>query len=263
MKTTTKTRALSLLMALCLMVTVLPLSSQANSGTSDASDDFDYPRIPDLLMHSPYIQGYEDGTFRPDTPVTRAEAAVVLWHQLQHYEQQPSYPHSYFSDVPDGLWYSDAVYRTAELYLLTGYEDSTFRPYEPITREQLAVVICRFFQFSSQFLNNPFSDITGSWAYEYIVSAAEHGLMRGYEDGTFRPMNAVTRAEIITVINRAIGRQMQTENIPEEYYTFYSDLPVSHWAFQDILEASVFHQVATFAEDGTERWGWHQNNAIT
>ena len=255
MKARTKLRVFSLFMALCLMVTILPLTAQANSSEGDTGGIFPLPDPPTGgNIHAPYVTGYEDGTFRPDSPITRAEATVVLWRMLPIFQQQPYSTHAHYSDVPDGLWYSYAINRMAELHILDGYEDGTFRPDEPITREQFAVIVCKFFEFDERLSNNPFSDVEESWAYNYILTIVEHGLMIGYEDGAFHPKEALSRAEAITVINRVLNRQTRTENIPEERHKLYSDLLDTHWAFQDIIEASAMHAFADDDEYGYELW---------
>ncbi|MCL2046744.1 MAG: S-layer homology domain-containing protein, partial [Oscillospiraceae bacterium] len=237
-------------------VTVSRLSgggSYTGGGTPSVDDDeIDEIITPLAESHTPYIQGYPDGTIRPDNNITRAEVAMIIWRLLPANAQSTNSSGT-FSDVANGAWYAVAINRLASLGILRGYTDGTFRPDAPITREEFTAIVCRFFDVAIDSSENPFSDVSENWAYEYILTAAANGWVEGYPDGTFRPKNDIKRAEVVTIINRIIGRIVRTENIPDEYYGTFSDLQRSHWAFQDMLEAGVPHSF-TIGEDNTEIW---------
>ena len=86
----------------------------------------------------------------------------------------------------------------------------------------------------------------------YIITAANLGWVVGYSNGTFMPKAAITRAETVTIINRVLKRSVSAESIPEEYNTKYSDLTPDHWAFKDIIEASIEHSYVMI--DGEKVW---------
>jgi len=204
-------------------------------------------------LHTAYIFGYEDGSVRPEGPITRAEVSMILWRLLPVTLKDGGSDVA-FSDVPDRAWYAEAVNCLAGLGVVKGYGDGTFRPNSPITREEFTACVCRFFEAVAEIGENPFNDVDeGGWAYESIMMAAELGWVVGYGDGTFRPKINIKRCEAVTIFNIILVRMTLKEDIPEEYVELWWDLLYSHWAFQDVIEASVDH-LFTLNEAGTEIW---------
>jgi len=200
--------------------------------------------------HLSYIHGYSDGTVRPDGDITRAEAAYIFWQLLSNNDKYVPVPGN-FSDVQDNAWYSRAVNFLASLGIITGLDDGSFGPEMSITRAEFIAIAARF--EALEIGANPFSDVLlAHWAHDYIISAHTKGWICGYPDSTlFFPDGSVTRAESVKIVNRIFGRCVKAENIPEELHDFYSDLPVSHWAFADIIEASISHDCERLS-DGCE-----------
>jgi len=122
----------------------------------------------------------------------------------------------------------------------------------PMTRAELTTVLSLFFQLVGG--SHPFSDIEGHWAQRYIVSAFNNGWVAGYPDGTFRPDNPITRAETVTIINHALNRRPNPETINYHitHYIFV-DLTRNHWAFYQIMEATVRHDFVR-DDDYNEIW---------
>ena len=204
-------------------------------------------------MHAAYIEGYGNGTIRPNDFIRRSEVAMIMWRLLP-VSMQLGGESGTFKDVADGTWYADAVNCLAGLGIIKGYSDGTFKPNTYITRQEFTAMAFRFFEAAEGDYDNPFPDVDESlWAYKEIVTAAGLGWILGYTNGTFKPKDNIKRSEAVSIINRILERKVLKENIPEEYYTLYSDLTPSHWAFADILEASVTH-FYEIAEDGTELW---------
>jgi hypothetical protein len=184
-----------------------------------------------------YINGYEDGTVRPDGSVTRAEVSVMLFRLLSDADKNAPAT-STFADVAAGKWYSQAVAYLADKGILTGYEDGSFKPDSPITRAEFAAIISRFDESEGTDLAAKFSDVSGShWAFAFIGNAADKGWMSGYPDGTFKPQNAITRAEAVTAINNMLVRDLSSADIPTDA-PVYTDLSKSHWAYTAIIEAT-------------------------
>ena len=127
-----------------------------------------------------------------------------------------------FSDV-DGSKYEKAVEKLVELGIINGFDDNTFRPNNNVTRAQLAkmlVVALKMENAKDEVLVNGFSDVTeGHWAYSFIGSAVNNGLINGYTDGTFRPDNNVTYAESMAMILRAmkLEEKMTDKTWPSGY----------------------------------------------
>jgi hypothetical protein len=127
--------------------------------------------------------------------------------------------------------------------IIEGYEDGTFRPENSITRAEFAVIASKFDKLSDT-EENVFSDVDDDyWATPYILLAHSNGWINGYEDGTFRPLNSITRAEVVSIVNRMLERSCDSEFVAEnaENIVNYSDISDQHWAYLDILEASNAH----------------------
>jgi len=105
--------------------------------------------------------------------------------------------------------------------------------------------------------NSQFSDISGHWAEQYIKLAYEMNWVDGYEDKTFKPNLPITRAEVSKLINRALNRQVNASGILQSLIVKYTDLDSSHWAYYEIMEASISHtyqRSVTFSYNSMEKW---------
>ena len=201
-------------------------------------------RIMSSKEHTAYINGYEDGTFRPDATITRAEATAILARVSTDYNNQ--YYASGFSDASG--WSSNYIGFASQKGLVNGYEDGTFKPDANMTRAEFATVIAKFLGLGKKEGSN-FADSQNHWAIGYISALVEKGIINGYEDNTFKPDASITRAEAVKVINAALGRTPNIarvqENIPK-YTVAISDVPTTHWAYYEIIEAAVSHDEADF-----------------
>ncbi|MCQ4935282.1 S-layer homology domain-containing protein, partial [Anaerotignum propionicum] len=148
------------------------------------------------------IGGYQDGTFKPDKPATRAEFARIMNQALGlNHKGNVS-----FSDVSSSDWYyNDVAIAMGEQYT-AGYPDGTFKPNEIITRAQAAVFIAKALGASGGSLAS-FNDASSipAWAQGAVGGIVEKGYMSGYPDGTFRPNAVLTRAEAVSTLNRIMG----------------------------------------------------------
>lgn len=207
------------------------------------------PQIGLDSRHIAYIQG-SDGLFRPEDKLSRAETAAMLARLTVDQQGQPLFQpqQSYqqqFSDVEAGQWYTPYVGFAWQNGLVNGYEDGTFRPDRPVTRAELVKLLAAYFpEAARQQGQRTFSDVPGDhWAAGPVAYAAQAGWTKGYEDGTFRPDQPVTRAEAVRMINGALGRQPDQEHIqPLEEKNPFADVSADHWAWRDILEASCTHE---------------------
>lgn len=214
--------------------------------TDDPGDDpVVVPEVPTVINNqileldksgkTGYITGYPDGTFRGGSSLTRYEAAAIFYTLvIDSAKASFSKNISKFSDVDAEQWYSEAVGYLVEKNILSGYPDGTFRGNNPITRAEFATISSKF-----EALNKtgvlPFSDVpSGYWAYESILSAYNNKWVSGYPDGTFVPGNSITRAEVVTIVNRMLGVS-QTGAKSENTFT---DLSEDEWYFNEVLIAS-------------------------
>lgn len=203
-----------------------------------------------VMEHVRFINGYPWGAFEPDTEVTRAEAAEMLYRLLDK-DAVKRRPHVNFSDVGEGDWFADAVTFLTSIGIVHGYEDGTFRPDNRITRAEFATMISGFSDIDIV-VYNAFVDIRGHWALVYINNAASKGWISGYPDSCFRPDNNMTRAEVVTVIDRMLNRKIEREDVPS-WAQHFTDLPDTHWAYTAIAEASIGHEYMR-KPNGYEIW---------
>ncbi len=143
------------------------------------------------------VTGYADGTFKPDKTISRAEFAVMLAKALKLAPGESKV----FGDTASH-WAKDAIASVAEAGLVSGFSGGRFGPDDPITREQMAVMISNAARLKGTGTKLAFADSAqiSSWASDAVNIAVQGGLMTGYQDHTFRPQALSTRAEAVTVI---------------------------------------------------------------
>ncbi len=155
----------------------------------------------ELMAGRGIIGGYEDGTFRPGKPVTRAELAALLVKLLDLSEVRPESPT--FADVEPSAWYYGAVEAAARAGLLAG-DGRNFRPDATLTRQEMAAVVVRLSGLSGSAPAANFADENeiAPWARQAVAAAYARGLMRGMDDRLFAPGSMVTRAQCATLLAR-------------------------------------------------------------
>ena len=220
-----------------------------NIGTTVTINPEQPPLAGFLADHIPYINGYPDNTVKPNNAITRAEVAAIFFRLLSSPEKNNPRT-SVFRDAVEGSWYTQSVSYLASIEILTGYPDGTFKPNQSITRAEFAAVASRFDQLAVT-TTNAFPDIENHWAKDYINSAYTKGWVSGYPDGTFKPQQDITRAEVVKVVNTMLNRKIRPEDIPPGIMRF-TDYE-NHWAYADIVEASNDHNYTRKA-DGFEVW---------
>lgn len=187
-----------------------------------------------VTEHSPYIFGYSDGTFRPNSAITRAELAAIL---ARAFPVQSTNAALSFADVPDKHWARSAIAQATAAGLLIGYSDGTFKPDQAITRGEMASIAAKLLGGSEANVaggnGGSFTDIKGHWAQASIERVQAAGIIAGYDNGTFRPDDKLTRAQAVVIVNKLLGWQPQASGPAK-----WTDVPAKHWAFDAIQEAS-------------------------
>ena len=207
-------------------------------------------------IHFNYVIGYTDGTIRPGNNISRAEVATIFFRLLtDEAREQYTTTAGNFTDVKAGMWCNRAIATLTNAGIINGYTDGTFRPNAPITRAELATIIARFAKLDVN--TKTFSDINGHWAQKSIELAAGNNWINGYDDGTFRPNNNITRAETFAMINRVLDRQ--TENVsdllPTSEMNMWSDnMNENAWYYKDIQEATNYHKCDRVDQSTYEKW---------
>ena len=211
---------------------------------------------PDALNardHFSYIKGYGNNIFAPNRTITRAEVAMIF-ARLSINQSTAGAPQ--FKDVKAGDWYKTAVDIMARQGVIKGYEDGTFRPNQPITRREFAAIAARYagnIDAWKTFRDVPPTD----WAYKLINRVAGAGWINGYEDGTFRPNNNITRAEVVAIVNRMLNRKADKKYVDNNLMRAkdaFVDNMRSAWYFYDIYEAAIGHSFERQPNGVDEKW---------
>lgn len=228
---------------------------RSSSGSSDSSKDDD--KTPDLEKgdHYAYIVGYaEDGTVRPNANITRAEVAAIFFRLLTD-DARDAYwcTTNRFPDVTPDAWYNNAVSTVANAGILVGNPDGTFRPNANITRAEFAAIAARFLSDPSAGRDR-FTDTANHWARALINQAAAEKWVTGYKDGTFRPDNAITRAEAVTLINNVLERGPDADHMLKKMVTWPDNADRSTWYYEAIQEATNSHDYTWSEDDDSEKW---------
>ena len=196
-------------------------------------------------LRSAYMNGYENGTFKPSGYITRAEASAVTARAL---EIAPVKDKSRYSDVPENAWYSGYVVSLEKKGAYIGLDETSsadiFEPNRRITRAELSEVIMSLGLADERNVTTDkapsFSDVNkGDTHYDAVTKAARLGVINGYPDGTFKPDSPVTRAETAAIVNRALGYKNSTDEELFPFYSVFADVNRDHWAFFDVASAAV------------------------
>ena len=201
--------------------------------------------------HVAYINGYADGTVKPDGNITREELAAILY-RVSNDASAVVASGDKFNDVSADRWSANAIEFMANKKVVNGYEDGSFKPENNLTRGEFAAMIARFANLTDTAASRTFSDVDSSyWGFKNIMALNKAGYINGYEDGTFRPEANVTRAEVMTVINKIIGRSADASYVKSLDNNKFSDLDKNAWYYVDVMEATTDHNY-TLNKNGVE-----------
>ena len=223
----------------------IALKDKKNNSANGTTDKNGMLILP-ASEHKAYIFGYADGTFRPDNNMSRAEAAAIFARLIADKKNESVKGTPSFKDTPNNGWYSAFVGYLEKYNIISGYEDGTFRPDESITRAEFVTIAVRYYSLFNEVKSvsntTKYNDLSNNyWAIKNISYATSEKWLNGYSDGSFRPDIVVTRAEVVTIINRATGRNADTEFINKNLTVLnrFTDVKNnSHWAAYDILSAA-------------------------
>ena len=206
--------------------------------------------------HIAYIHGYGDGRVGPNNDITRAEAAQIFFNLLTD-EAHAKYDTTAnsFTDVSSDAWYNEAVSTLANMGVIVGIGDNKFAPTSKMSRAEFATVCVRLYNLSS---NNgtKFTDVDeNAWYAKYVAAAAENGWVTGYGDGRFGPTDNITRAQVVSLLNRVLCRQPKNEKsfAGLEYNNWTDNQDTNAWYYLDLIEAGTGHNCVY---DGTNHETW-------
>ena len=205
--------------------------------------------------HFAYIVGYGNGEVRPQNNITRAEVATIFFRLLTDDVRDENLTKTNrYSDVTRADWYNTAVSTLSSMGIITGYPDGTFRPNAAITRAEFAAIAARF-DSNGDKTTAKFSDIATHWAKDEISIAYNNGWITGYPDGTFGPQRDITRAETMTLVNRVLNRQPETEDDLLPNMTVWTDnANPNAWYYLAVQEATNSHYYKFKTNSQYEKW---------
>lgn len=210
--------------------------------------------------HYAYVMGYPDGTVRPNGSITRAEVSAILFRLLSDKTRDEYFTTvSSFTDVKAGAWYNNSIATLEKAGVIVDTaKGGAFRPNEAITRAELAAMLAQFSD-AKPVKGVKFSDVSAEhWAYEAIAIAAKMGWIEGYPDGTFRPDATITRAEMMTLVNRALERVPSDEDhlLSKRVMLTFPDCKSGDWFYIAVQEATNSHtyERAATEKNGDEQW---------
>ena len=226
--------------------------SQTAKGKTDKDGKLTVPEIEERERHGAYILGYTDGTFGPSRSMTRAEAAAIFARLLaeKNGDTISTVANTRFADIPAHAWCSGYAKYLNNNGVTYGKSKTIFAPDDAITRAEFTTLAVRFFdvygdgdaEIMEQYKD--FNDVSdGYWAAAYIKAAAKHGWINGYGDGSFRADDEINRAEVVTIVNRLLGREADEAYVADNLRKLntFSDMSKRHWAYYAVMEAANAH----------------------
>ena len=229
-------------------VTLKDRKTGTATGTTDKNGMLTLP----ATEHKAYIVGYNDGTFKPDSNMSRAEAAAIFARLIAEAKGESISGKASFKDVDKNEWYDGYVGYLEKYDVINGYNDGTFKPDASVTRAEYVAMTVRYYDLFNDVNKTgntvKYTDVSNSyWAYSDIAFAKNIGWLNGYSDGSFRGDNDITRAEVVTVVNRATGRIADKEYVKDNFTKLnrFTDVTDSGmWYFFDVLSAANTIQCA-------------------
>ncbi|PQP82649.1 hypothetical protein C0Q44_14640 [Paenibacillus sp. PCH8] len=191
-----------------LMSTVIFLSSfnavsgAADSLGSDINGNWAEKQIT-AWIDKGFIKGYEDGTFKPNHTITRAEFFSLVNRSFGFTETAPVS----YSDVPSSSWANAEVSKAVKAGYIKGYENGTIGLNKPITRQEVAVIIDELLKLSNkEMTESNFTDSSSvaPWAKTSVDATVAKGILQGFQN-SFKPNKPITRAEAVVALDRSVS----------------------------------------------------------
>lgn len=288
-----KQRILSALLALCIVFSLVPtaLAEKADDFTDVSGSDWYYQFV-DYVTTKGYFNGVADKTFAPADNMTRAMFVTVLF---RFDGAKGDRTQSAFTDVAPGQWYTDAINWAAANRIVDGVGNGKFAPNDPITRAQMCTMIERYLALYKKAWKVTLPE-TGSvsvmvdenaipaYALAAVKQCQRHGLVNGFEDGTFRPNELSTRAQVAAVIYRMsyLVQSAKPDNTPSVNPGGTVNPPVTAYTYALYFDANggtligaspvsttttsttySFPVTATATRDGYNFLGWATEKTAT
>lgn len=225
-----------LLLILTLVITLLNpnLKANAKSVFKDTNTDSYYYESVVNLSSRGIINGYADGTFKPNQPVTREHAALMLVNSLQLSTSNVKDPN--FLDISKNHLYYKQIAALVDAGIFSGFEDKTFRPKEQLSRGHMAAILTKAYELSTEgstTMTFPFTDVSNSaWYKDAVEQLYRLKITSGITSTTFGPNNPVTRGQLATFIYKSESASFKVEVVAGAGEFDYVDGNVRNAAFR-------------------------------
>ncbi len=196
-------KVFSLLLALALTLT-MGLSAMAAPTFSDMPNDWSTPGL-QAAVDNGLLNG-DNGKIMPYDNMTRAQMATIM---VRAFGATVVTDISRYADVQPSDWFYDSMRKAVAMGALSGKSATTLNPNDPITRQEVCVVLNRLFNLpqADKSVLNAFvdKDMVASWATDGVAALVAAGYMNG-ANGYLNPINNITRAEFATIMNRMVAQ---------------------------------------------------------
>ena len=234
-----KRMILILIAAVTLLVFSLSIQAAAEEDASLLRND-----------HCVYLNGYKDGQFLPERSLSRAEGCAIFYKLLA--DTSRGVGASDYPDVESDSWFYEAITVLSSRGFLGG-QGEAFRPNDPMTRAELAELLTVLAQDTGDAALN-YTDVSeDDPSAAAIAAVSAKGWLRGFEDGSFRPGEAITRGQAAAVFNRILNRSADRQALSANDACRFTDISPENWYYAEVMEAAVAHETDETAE-GAERW---------
>ncbi len=188
-----------------------------------------------------YVKGNDMGMFMPKKGITRAEVAQMFARALEYDKAMVHTNITPYTDVDANAWYYEAVQKTSAAGIFKGSDKGTFMPTREITKAELIATIARFQHLNTK-AGNTMNLQMNHWATSEVEAAYQEGWLDIYTNGTvqFRADEVITRAEVVTILNRAFGRMADAKYIDDNAHTMtnFTDVTKDMWSYYEIMTAA-------------------------
>ena len=186
------------------------LENRENPFSDVSKNDWFYESV-GLMNTLGLMNGTSSNVFAPGDNLSRAMLVTILWRLEGSHSISGQGTEVVFTDVADGLWYTDAVIWASSNGIVNGYENGRFGPNDDITREQIATILMRYVNWKDMDTSttNELTSYTdagqvSTWALDAMKWANAKGLITGRTETTLTPLSTATRAEVATILARLI-----------------------------------------------------------
>ena len=269
-------RIISIVLVLAICCGMFAVMAMAAENYSDVKENDWFAKDVNYVSDNDLMNGVGNNKFGPNETTTRAMVATILWRIENSPEAKTP---SGYADVADGKWYSNAIAWMKEVGLTNGKGNNMFGTEDPITREELATFLYRYWQTKSTETVTP-ADLgkfvdgnkVNAWAREAVSWAAGYPILSGKPGPAIDPQGRATRAELAAMLHRYIDPSaIPTPPIPDgkkvvSLEAYWNDVTKGYCYYEDYLEDKTIHygglSLDAIFEDGSREsvWGLYGDN---